>query len=103
MTNALKTSGTSFGMTGCPACSCRRGSALEVNGRPHNSLKVCERCGALLGRCYRGDSPVLMVFDETDSADVETRYFALELLGSDGISFPHGWFNPATMKVVQFG
>jgi len=100
MTTTLTKVGTSFGTTPCPCCSATRGNAVEVNGRLAHGLYLCEGCGGLLGSCYRGDSPVLMVFGEDGD---ESRYFDLDLLGSDGISRVHGFYNPATMKVVQFG
>ena len=100
MTSTLEPTGNAFTMPPCSACSNNTGRLVTVNGRDSSGLHVCDRCGALLGRCYRGDSPVLMTFGPDGD---ETRYFDLDLLGSDGVSRVHGFFNPATMKVVQFG
>ena len=110
--NNLTTTGHSFTMPPCSSCSNNTGHAVEVNGREHASLVTCDGCGALLGRCYRGDSPVLMVFADgaddgvqpnVEATDREAVYFDLDLLGSDGVNRVHGWYDPASMKVVQFG
>ena len=99
MTHTIKTTCT------MPPCSCCNNNTARVvlNDQGHEtSLLICAGCGALLGHCYRGDSPVLMTFSP-DTTPAEQTYFDLDLLGSGGITRTHGWYNPADMKVVQFG
>jgi hypothetical protein len=102
MTTEICQTGNAFTMAPCSACSNNTGRAAQVNGREHASLIICSGCGALLGRCYRGDSPVRMFFSQ-DPAPEEVRYFDLDLLDSSGLDRVHGWYNPADMMVVQFG
>ncbi len=113
----LQTVGNSFTAPPCSACNNNTARSLVVNGHAHPDLRVCDRCGAVLGRCWRGDSPVLLVFCPTEAAKAvshsarrrlesqlpDPRFFDLDLVGSAGVERVHGWFNPATMKVVQFG
>jgi len=90
----------------CPCCSGKRHA-------PHTTIGVyvCEDCGAIHGQCYLGDSfaIVLPYWDDADPATREQVYFDLDCLGarkrkgSKGIERRHGWFNPATRKIIQVG
>jgi hypothetical protein len=85
--------------TGCPACSHQ--TAYRVG------LQVfrCAQCEALYGQCYLGESYhyVLPYFVETEPPAETTRYFDLTCLGSGGICRRHGWYGPATRRIVQVG
>jgi len=92
----------------CPGCSC-------TTGRPENSAPAgvycCARCNGLIGRCYLGDTYVLVSpwFAEPDRlremqrAHDGGRYFDLIGLGSAGIERRHGWYDPLTRRVIQAG
>ncbi len=99
-------------MPPCSGCNNNTGR-LVINDHGHETgILVCDGCGGLLGRCYRGDSPVLMVFSpgaddgvqpNVETTDADAVYFDLDLLGSAGVERVHGFFNPADRKVLQFG
>jgi len=85
---------------GCPACSAKRGTETAVSG-----VYACARCGAIFGTCYKGDSYRLVLprFAKEPVAPEQLRYFDLTLLGSDGVTRNHGWYDPATKLVHQIG
>ena len=102
MTTTITKVGNDYTMPPCPGCSNNTGHSVSINGRFSNTLRECAGCGALLGRCYRGDSPVLMTFSPEHNPE-KTRHFDLDLLGSGGVRRVHGFYNPADMMVTQFG
>lgn len=85
----------------CPCCSGKRHSLVAGTA----SVYKCKRCGAIHGSCYLGDSYslVLPYWDDADPATREQLYFDLDCLGSKGVERRHGWFNPATRKIIQVG
>jgi hypothetical protein len=84
----------------CPACSGR----LHRDHEKVTGVSVCKRCGAVHGQCWKGNSPVLLVWDAPDACRPEEQvFFDLTLVGSAGVEHIHGWFNPATRKVTQVG
>lgn len=83
----------------CPLCGYRRGHKTNVT-----QVYNCAKCGALHGECYKGDSYglVLPMFD-TQPQVVEEKYFDLLVIGSEGVSRRHGWYNPQTKRITQVG
>jgi len=65
----------------------------------------CRRCGAIYGDCYKGESYaiVLPYMAEAEVPPERCRYYDLTVLGSDGVSRRHGWFDPDTRRIVQIG
>ena len=87
--------------TCCPACNGKRRKATNQSG-----VYECARCGAIYGECYKGDSYALVrpwFKTETDIPSERIRYFDFTVLGSDGISRRHGWFDTETRQIVQIG
>ena len=86
----------------CGGCS---GHAEDVVAIPSGRGQVgtCSGCGALLG-CFarRADLVAFVNVEEWDAAETSaesTRFFDVELAGGR----IHGWFNPATSRIVQIG
>lgn len=86
--------------TCCPACNGKRRNRTE-----HAGVFECRRCGAPYGECYRGDSYTIVRPRMTAEPvpPERCRYYNLTVLGSDGISRRHGWFDPETRLIVQIG
>jgi len=84
----------------CPGCGSTRGSETETA-----QVYRCAKCGAVHGTCYKGDASrfVLLQFAREAVPAEVLRYFDLTLLGSQGIERTHGWYDPATKLVHQFG
>ncbi len=75
-----------------------------VNGRVICGVHVCPKCGGVLGQCYKGDSyTIVKPFFSSNSNPADQVYFDLTVLGSDGVTRRHGWFNPADRCLVQVG
>ena len=88
-------------MMTCPACDGKRHKAHDkIMG-----VYTCQRCGALHGQCYLGDSYGLVKpsFAPTEPPAEQTRYFDFMTLGSAGIGRRHGWYDPATGHLTQVG
>lgn len=85
---------------GCPNCGGKRKKETAVIG-----TFECQKCGAIFGQCYLGESYELVEpFFTTENVPPEkTRYYDIECLGSDGIKRRHGWFDPVTKLIVQVG
>jgi len=85
--------------TGCPACSAK--VAYPVKGQIYR----CASCEALYGTCYLGESYeyVLPYWVETEPAADAIRYFDITTLGSQGVGRRHGWYDPASKRIVQVG
>lgn len=84
----------------CPACNGKRRNATAYPG-----VFTCRRCGALYGDCYRGDSYalVLPVMAPEPVPPERCRYYDFTVLGSDGVTRRHGWFDVKTRRIVQIG
>lgn len=65
----------------------------------------CPHCGAIQGQCYKGDSYSIVKPFMAKEVAAGTRevYYDLDVLGSDGITRRHGWFDPATGYITQVG
>lgn len=87
----------------CGAKISRKARNTRYNGL--TGLFECNHCGALQGRCYKGQSyqAVMPFFSKEDIAPSEWKYFDIRCLGSDGITRRHGWFNPNDGKLMQTG
>lgn len=86
--------------THCPACSHPGRRGTDTPG-----VFTCRRCGALYGDCYKGDSYrlVLPVFTTEAVPPEQCRYYDLTVLGSDGVTRRHGWYDVATRLIAQVG
>lgn len=88
----------------CPGCSHEAGNREAA--RPDGTFD-CQGCGGLITYrdIYLGDSylHVLPYFVEVEPPAGETRYFDLMCVGSAGRQRRHGWFDPATRRIVQVG
>ena len=90
----------------CPLCGKSAHRDYMVPG-----VHQCLECGAVVGRCYKGDSYKIVsgrFVPETFLADTalmqaEQRYYDLTVLGSTGIERRHGWFWFRTGDIVQVG
>jgi len=91
---------TTMTYTCCPSCNGKRRKATNVPG-----VFECRRCGALYGQCYRGDSYALVfpIMVPKPIPPERCRYFDLTVLGSDGVTRRHGWFDTETRRIVQVG
>ena len=101
---ALAAKGGSF----CAACSGRLHPVKKdgtTKTETYTGLFACDRCGGLHGEMYRGEAPTVVNINRMSSRqDTDGgRYFNLALLGSEGVRHVHGWFDPATKLVLQFG
>ena len=85
----------------CPACNRKRG----IKEIEWNLIYECPKCGAVFGTCYLGDSyKYVLPFFVDQEPDPETvRYFDFTCVGAEGITRRHGWFDPATKRIVQVG
>jgi hypothetical protein len=85
----------------CSACSGR----LVATDRP--TLTRCRKCGGLHGSCLRGDATALvglgLPMQSNASSPEALRFFDLTVIGSQGVSRIHGWFDVQTVRVVQYG
>lgn len=84
----------------CPACNGKRFRSTALI-----QVQECRTCGAIFGTCYRGDSYTLVSpYMATENVPAERlRFYDLTILGSEGISRSHGWYDPSTKLVHQVG
>jgi hypothetical protein len=86
---------------GCPACSHRM--AYETQ---HPTLFRCAACDAIYGQCTLGDSYAFVspFMVESEPPIDEIRYFDFQCLASQGrVVRRHGWYHPASGRIVQIG
>jgi len=91
----------------CPACGAQESNAREVEGY-RGSVVKCNDCGGIYTRegssIYKGDSYNLVKPWMSDRPDMEDAcYFDLTVLGSDGVTRRHGWYDPQTKMILQVG
>lgn len=88
----------------CPGCSCT--TYRETSFGVANVVR-CNGCGGIytLERIYLGDSYRLVKpqWDDTDCPAEKWQYFDFDVLGSDGPSRRHGFYNPGNRKITQVG
>jgi len=84
----------------CPNCNGKRQVLTKVIG-----VYMCQKCRAIHGQCYRGDSYtfVLPSWHDGDADPADTFYYDLTVLGSNGVERRHGWAHNQTKKIVQVG
>lgn len=91
----------------CTACSGRLISVEKDGTTPTKAATLlfkCARCDGLQGQMYLGESYSLVLPRFSSRTDMEgARYFDLTLLGSNGITRSHGYYDPATKLVLQTG
>lgn len=89
-------------MTNCPACS-----APENIASVFPNVVICQGCGGFYTTkpISRVESYFIVKPHFTDDASADDRqiYFDFDVLGSDGPSRRHGWFDPKTRLVTQTG
>jgi hypothetical protein len=89
--------------TPCPLCGKRKSS------KAHSALpdaRKCSSCGALFGQGYKGDLMRLVRLGSLQANVTEEgteQYFDFTVISSAGVDRVHGWFDPATKNVVQYG
>lgn len=87
---------------GCLLCGRKRFIDTKVSG-----VKQCKKCNAIQGRCYKGNSYELvlpyMANEVTPEIEERKIYYDLDVLGSDGLTRRHGWYDPETKLIVQVG
>lgn len=86
--------------TACPCCNGKR-----RNPTRHPMVFTCRRCGAVYGECYKGDSYeyVLPRMTAEPVAKDRIRYYDFTVVGADGVSRRHGWYDPETKLIAQVG
>lgn len=88
-------------------CCCKRIPQKALNTHYLGIVGVyeCPHCGAVQGECYRGDSYRIVKpqWAPADTPIENSRYFDLTVLGSDGITRQHGWFDVTTRLITQVG
>lgn len=96
----------------CPNCAKKitlkvRNTAMRRETSYKNVIGVfqCQHCQAVLGECYKGDSYSIVKpwFVKVDPPIESTRYYDLDVLGSNGVERRHGWFEVSTGLIVQVG
>ena len=87
-------------MEKCRACGNVKGNK-QIGARVYR----CEKCGAIYGTCYLGESYeyVLPYFSAAFPPHALQRYFDFTTLGSEGVGRRHGWFDPDTRRITQIG
>lgn len=64
----------------------------------------CAKCGAVQGKCYKGDSfRIVKPFMAANATFDNAFYYDLEVLGSMGIERRHGFADKETRLVIQAG
>jgi len=96
---------------GCPACGDKRAPkhSAFVPERLTDSARECRACGCVFtteGRAlYKGDSYAIVGATMTSCPEATARQVAYDLtvLGSDGVTRRHGFFDPRTKRITQVG
>ena len=83
----------------CPACNSRRHEQVATQ------VYRFRRRQALYGTVYRGELSqyVVMRWAPQPVPAERERYFDFTVLGSDGVSRVHGWYDTETRMVTQIG
>lgn len=87
---------------------CRACSSTEFKPGPTKQFQACQHCGGLTGKgtAKQIQKVVILQFctPEEDKAtgDFGLTFFDVEITGM-GATHCHGWYNPSTKKVHQFG
>lgn len=66
----------------------------------------CAKCGAVQGKCYKGESYKIVkasMAQDTDASFDNAFYYDIEVLGSRGIERRHGWADKTTRLIIQVG
>lgn len=89
----------------CPACSSERAYPFNSTDPRFTQVHICERCGAVHGRCRKGDSYEIVKprWAPADTPVEAQVYYDLEVLGSAGLERRHGWFVRDTGLITQVG
>lgn len=86
---------------------CRACSSTEFKKGPTAKFKTCLHCGGVFGHGSPEEIAKVITLEfctpeeERESGDFGLRFFDIEIVGTD--TSCHGWFNPRTKKVHQFG
>ena len=92
-----------------PTCSACSGQLVALGPTGAEPLAKCEDCGGLhtLRPVYKGALPINLFKMQTERLDQlkrPLRYFDLEWLDGEGFHhWSHGWYDPDTLNVVQYG
>jgi hypothetical protein len=84
----------------CPACDSQNLSEIKPC-----AVYTCQNCNAIFGQVYLGESYeyVKPVLADVEPPAEDLRYFDFDCVGSSGMTRRHGWYDPATKKIVQIG
>lgn len=84
----------------CRACSC-----TETKPGPTRAFVTCANCGGFFGRGTKDEIHQVVVFHwaEEEVPFDALRFFDVEFTGPDSANNCHGWFDPSTKRVHQFG
>lgn len=83
----------------CPGCSSEKFT-------PEGKGAKCSGCGGFVAEhIYQGDSYAMVswAMHSDPNSVTEPRYFDISGVGSDGPYRRHGWYDPATKRIVQAG
>lgn len=85
----------------CPLCNANYKAQEEIG----SGMYRCSGCGTIHGSCYAGDRSkyVKPFFAKENVSPEKWRYYDFEILGSNGVSRVHGWFDPETQLITQVG
>lgn len=87
----------------CPACSSKRVKRVDGSWWMYR----CQKCQAVFGDTYLGDSYAVVkpwFHPQADSVPQDAiRYYDFTCCGSAGITRRHGWYDPATGYIIQTG
>jgi hypothetical protein len=87
---------------------CRGCSSTEFKVGPTKAFKTCLHCGGLHGRGTLAQISEVVTLEfctaqeEKESGDFGLTFFDVDITSGNAVSC-HGWFNPSTKKVHQFG
>ena len=96
-------------MNTCPNCNKKLSqkalnTPYTVDNRFIHGVYQCPKCTAVFGTCYKGESYSIVKPWMSDRTDMNNaQYYDLTILGSDGITRRHGWFDPNTRLILQVG
>lgn len=91
----------------CPCCPAKQTYSTTVEGF-HGSVVRCRKCNAIYtvagSSIYKGESYGIVRPQMSNRPDMEGAvYYDFTVLGSDGVSRRHGWYDPRTKLILQTG
>lgn len=89
----------------CPACSAENAREVSLASQPYVRFHRCKSCGCRFGTLRSGDSFSVVNRQLTGDPDKIAREvpFDFTILASDGVKRLHGFFDPRSGYVTQWG